>query len=364
VTAPARHAAARDLLATTTSVLSIEHWRRAVLIRREWMAHGLATAPADRIATEETLSRIYARHSRCRPRFHWVDSPRQALALLGGLPTHEVLHRWVTGRRPRGRPPLASDIAAGLSRLRSSLDECILWRDFDRPKRRRSGTGRARRAPELPPREALAAGVPLREVLRHSVRDAMETSLAGGFYLRVRAALAPHGSLPVAWYGQQESYWIAHYDVMRRLGLARYRPADANQLEDWAVLARSCGWWWPGEDSCVIVERPAAVRTEPVPGGWHEQVRLRPGRVPPIEYRDGWRPLPAPVGTPAPPRVRSHPREGTTVDGRPAHRAPAHRPPAHRAPADRTSADPAPADRAPDDRAPAEHPLAGRVAIR
>ena len=42
----------------------------------------------------------------------------------------------------------------------------------------------------------------------------------------------------------------------------------------------------PGEDRCVVVERPAAVRTEPVPGGWHEQVRLTD-----VEYRDGWRPV-------------------------------------------------------------------------
>ena len=39
-----------------------------------------------------------------------------------------------------------------------------------------------------------------------------------------------------------------------------------------AELARSCGWWWPGEDVCVVVERPASVHT---------------GRS--ITYRDGWR---------------------------------------------------------------------------
>jgi len=49
-------------------------------------------------------------------------------------------------------------------------------------------------------------------------------------------------------YGQQDSHWIAYYDVLRRLGLARYRSADDKQFEEWATLARSCGWWWPGED--------------------------------------------------------------------------------------------------------------------
>jgi hypothetical protein len=111
-----------------------------------------------------------------------------------------------------------------------------------------------------------------------------------GFYLPIRAALTAHGPLPAAWYGQQESYWIAYYDVLRRLGLARYRPADNDHLDGWAALAQSCGWWWPGEDMCVIVERPAAIHTQPIPGGWHEQVQLHHGNRPPVEYRDGWRP--------------------------------------------------------------------------
>jgi hypothetical protein len=287
VTAPARHHAARDLLATRTPELAVEHWRRAVDIRPEWLDYGLATRPADRAAAEDSLASIYARHSRPRPHFEWVDSPRQALPLLVGLPTHDVLQQWVMARRPPGTPPLASDIAAGLSRLRSALDECLTHPDLDPPQpTRKSGQP----WPTQPPLDALNVGVPLREVLRQGVRAALQTSLADGFYLPIRAALTAHGPLPVAWYGQQESYWIAYYDVLRRLGLARYRPADNDHLDDWAALARSCGWWWPGEDMCVIVERPAAIHTQPIPGGWHEQVQLHHGSRPPVEYRDGWRP--------------------------------------------------------------------------
>jgi hypothetical protein len=54
------------------------------------------------------------------------------------------------------------------------------------------------------------------------------------------------------------------------------------------TLARSCGWWWPGEDVCVVVDRPELAGTEPLPGTWHEEVRLRRGGV---RYRDGWHPL-------------------------------------------------------------------------
>jgi hypothetical protein len=65
-------------------------------------------------------------------------------------------------------------------------------------------------------------------------------------------------------------------------------PGDLDHLGYWAALSRSCGWWWPGEDVCVVVERPELVDTEPAPGTCHEEVRLRRGGV---RYRDGWHPL-------------------------------------------------------------------------
>jgi hypothetical protein len=80
---------------------------------------------------------------------------------------------------------------------------------------------------------------------------------------------------------------VAYYDALHRLGLARYGPAELEHFGHWIALARSCGWWWPGEDRCVVVERPASVRTEAVPGTWHDEVRLRQDGV---RYRDGWRP--------------------------------------------------------------------------
>jgi hypothetical protein len=55
-------------------------------------------------------------------------------------------------------------------------------------------------------------------------------------------------------------------------------------------LTRSCGWWWPGEEVYVVVERPEILCTEPVPGTWHDEIRVQPGGM---TYRDGWRPLPS-----------------------------------------------------------------------
>jgi hypothetical protein len=113
--------------------------------------------------------------------------------------------------------------------------------------------------PVLPPPQALEAGVPLRLVLRQGVRDALRTALMDSVALRVRAALGPPARVPVCWYGQQDAYWIAHYDALRRLGLAHYSPPESAALDDWATLARTTGWWWPGEEVCVMVDRPVAI---------------------------------------------------------------------------------------------------------
>jgi hypothetical protein len=239
---------------------------QAVEVRREWLQHGLSTEPADRAAAEDAIGRVYALHRRPRPRFVWVASPHQALPLLGGLPNHDELARWIAARTPTGRPPLMSDIAAGLSRLKSTLETAA-----DDP--RLGGLSRANGKDKKPwPRWTGPGtdGIPLREILYQSVREPLQRSLA--YHLPVRAALTP--DLPSAWYGQQEAHWIAFYDALRRLGLARYPAADDEQFDGWAALARTTGWWWPGETVCIAVERPLAIQTKAVSNSPHDEVRV------------------------------------------------------------------------------------------
>lgn len=235
-------------------------------IRREWLRHGLSTQPSDRAAAEDAISALYARQHRPRPKFVWVRSPHQALPFLDGLPGHDELARWIAARTPIGRPPLMSDMAAGLSRLRSALDTAA-----DDP-RLGSLSSRVRKDKKPWPRwpGPGTEAMPLREILYQSVRDSLQRSLA--YHLPVRAALGP--DLPSAWYGQQEAHWIALYDLFRRTGLARYPAADEAHFDDWAVLARSTGWWWPGESACVAVERPCAIITAPVKAGIRDEVRV------------------------------------------------------------------------------------------
>ncbi len=284
MTAPARRQDAATSINPSSGRSVRDLWSAATQIRQEWLDHGLSTHPADRATAERCITAIYARISRPRPRFEWVDSPQKALSLTGGLPTLDMLYRWIRDPLPSGTPPLASDLAAVASRLRGSLSAGVVHGDPELSPARRPKTKDP--WPDLPPADAFAAGVPLAVVLHQGVRAALYRSLAEGFYLPVRAALA--GPVPVCWYGQQDASWIGYYDVLHRLGLANYGPDDAESLGEWADLARSCGWWWPGEEVCVVLDRPHRVRVEPVPGAWHGEIRLAHDGV---EYRDGWRPL-------------------------------------------------------------------------
>lgn len=259
-------------------------WSQAVAIRRSWLRRALATEPADRDRAEHSLARIYAGIRRPRPRFEWVDSPAKALPLLGDLPTLDALYEGVRARRQRsGQPPLASDLAVAVSRLRSRLSDGVTHTD---PALTPVRMTKKDPWPDRPARDAFAAGTPLGVVLHYGIRTALHTSLVRGVTVPVRAALGP---APVCWYGQQDAFWIGYYDALRSLGLARYGPDGDADLDDWAALAGSANWWWPGEDVCVVADRPAELHTEPVPDGWHEQVRLAPAGV---VYRDGWCPVP------------------------------------------------------------------------
>ncbi|HEY0933759.1 MAG TPA: hypothetical protein VGD91_08455 [Trebonia sp.] len=146
------------------------------------------------------------------------------------------------GSAPAGKPPLASDLARSVSQLRGALSAGVVHPDPELSPARKGK--RQEPWPELPALRALETGVPLGVVLHQGIRTALHRSLVQGSRAPVRAALAADpAELPVGWY----------------------------------------------EELCVVAERPELAGTEPVPGTWHEEVRLRPDG---LRYRDGWRPRP------------------------------------------------------------------------
>jgi len=248
--------------------LCLERWWRATEIRSEWLSHALSTEPADRERAETAITALYRLVGAERPRFVWVASPSAAAEVLpfaeGPVDPRDALSEW-----ERGFATLAFE-------LRQSLG-------------RGSGSGGVR--PSWRPRlasaaAALEAGRSLDEVVDQWVHGSLGRWLVDGLCLPVRRALADR--LPgFGWYGQHDAHWIAYGDARRQLGLCRFAPADLEQLDLWAAVARSCGWWWPRRRICVVAERPEAIHTEPVQGSDGE-LRLHHPRGPALRYRDGW----------------------------------------------------------------------------
>jgi hypothetical protein len=77
-------------------------------------------------------------------------------------------------------------------------------------------------------------------------------------------------------------------DILRHVRLIRPSSVQAAHLDLWTALCRSCGWWWPLDDICVVAERPLVVRTEPRSGPDHAGLRLHHADGPAVAYPDGW----------------------------------------------------------------------------
>lgn len=216
-------------------------WPDIVRLRTEWLGHALSTAGADRAAAEEAIGQLYGRLGQGPPEFVWIGSPGAVGTVLEPSPVELRSDReW----------PLESRLASMLSDMRQRLDARLTRHDLS----------------------VVDRGV------RQMLSDSVRTAVAG----RMRAELTVgHG---LCWYGQQDADWVAYYQVCQRVLGIPYHERDAEQLELWATIARSCGWWWPREGRCVIAERPLAIRTEAV----DDQLRLHDDSGPAVVFPDGW----------------------------------------------------------------------------
>ncbi|WP_188316604.1 DUF6745 domain-containing protein [Solihabitans fulvus] len=246
----------------------LDLWAHAVELRTEWLGHALCGVPADRAATEGAITDLYARVDHPPPAFVWVESPSAALRELP--PSPHVLSS-------HGPWPLENRLASLVSALRHRL-EGHRWTNRD--------SSFLSSQPPQDPVAALRSGDTLKSIVDHGVRGALRRTVRDSVAGVMRAALPDR--LGMFWYGQQEADWVAYHDVRRRVAGARVNPADAAELELWATLARSCGWWWPRADVCVIAERPLAVRTEPVPDAVYGEARMHNATGPSVVFPDGW----------------------------------------------------------------------------
>ena len=254
---------------SSTSTEEFDLWWRAVGLRAEWLEHSLSSAPADRAATEDAIAGLYGLVNQPPPDFVWVDSPAAAVRLLPSAPPATA---------PDGAWPLENRLATLVCALRERLDRRLGVH--------RSSHGLAAPSPVPDAVAALRTGVTLSSVLDANVRGALRRGVRDTVAGLVRSATSER--LGLLWYGQHDADWVAYYDLQYRIRGARFAPADLAQLELWAALARSCGWWWPRADVCVVAERPAELHTETVPGSINGEVRLHNASGPAVSFPDGW----------------------------------------------------------------------------
>ncbi|GAB2801695.1 hypothetical protein GCM10027176_02380 [Actinoallomurus bryophytorum] len=245
--------------------------REAAEIREEWLGWALSTLPADRTAAEAAISGLYHLIGLDPPRFHWVSSPVTALTTVppGLRPrpseTIEQVAEW----------PLPRRLSALMSALSVELD-------------RRFGV----------------AYHPMDRLAHHEIRAPIRLSVINALLTPLRAAHDSPLHMRFAWYDVPCVSKVAHYDALRRLTGLPFTPEQTRQFELWATLARTCGWWWPREDVCVVSERPVAMQTEASVD--ERAVRLHHPDGPALRYADGWD-VHAWHGTQVPPWVITDP---------------------------------------------------------
>ncbi|MEV5574035.1 DUF6745 domain-containing protein [Spirillospora sp. NPDC052269] len=259
---------------------ALDNVRQAIRIRDEWIEQGLCALPADRPAAEAAISELYARVRRPTPRFVWVPSPaavRDAGASVRQMPPP----RYDELPRQRDDWPAASLISALNARLSLRMGEALRLQ-HQRLSRFLSDPWR-REAPE----QAVRQGTDVRLVVSEAVIPALARTVRDSLLFPLRDVLGSEAGDPFGYacYGQHSAHQVGEYDIWRRSGLLRLRPEEVEQLEVWMALARSCGWWWPGDDVCVVSERPVDVRSEPAPDGGR---RLHSLDGPAVRYADGW----------------------------------------------------------------------------
>jgi hypothetical protein len=266
----------------------------ARLLSEDWLRYGLSTRPADRPRAEAAVTALYRLIDEPPPEFVWVPSPAAARQVMLDHP-HNFrpvrLDSAALFARKSGWP-LVARLATLESELRERMDERISHR-----RSRTSWTsswtwgdsGAMLSAHTMTSEEALAAGISVGPVVEAVVHDALNATLHDSVCAPMRTELLPPTvDLPgLTWHGQHDAAWVARYDVFARIGLATYLDDDQDQLSLWAELARSTGWWWPGEGMCVMAERPTEIHTESQPDGFHGELRLHRDDGPAVLYADG-----------------------------------------------------------------------------
>ncbi len=77
-------------------------------------------------------------------------------------------------------------------------------------------------------------------------------------------------------FGNHDVGWLAYYVFLRQIGIKGIKP-----LLGLEKLTKSCGWWWPYENICLLTERPVELNRDNR-GRLHSETKMA------VKYADGW----------------------------------------------------------------------------
>jgi hypothetical protein len=200
----------------------------------EFLQAGLSTESADFDAAEEAIAGLYASIDMKRPYFVRLSSPVGAELYLNLL-----CKTWPAMLEGKGQlwDQLRDQLRGQLwDQLRGQLRELggQLWDQL---------------------------GGQIRGQLRGQLRDQQLRYMGTWFW------------------GQQDYYW-AWLEGGQRVG-AVYRDDARAKLALHTIVMKSCGWWYPFRDFCIVTDRPETIARDP-------ESRLHGETGPALRYRDGW----------------------------------------------------------------------------
>jgi len=82
-------------------------------------------------------------------------------------------------------------------------------------------------------------------------------------------------------WGQHSAHWICYYIIFRDILKLKYNEKDERLLNNLDILVKSCCWWIPFDNICIVSDRPSELKLD-------EQGRLHDEKDMCIKFVDGW----------------------------------------------------------------------------
>ena len=222
----------------TTRIEQLTRKQIAMLdtVRNEWLGHGLATGPADRVQAEEGVRLAYQAAGLTPPRIViWLDSP------LAGAIGAEFLRRIL---KEISGPQVGDQVR---DQVWDQVRAQVWYQVGDQ------------------------VWAQVWDQVRAQVRDQV--------WDQVRAQVRDQVGDQVwrAVCGQHEASWLSFFSFFREA----CELEVCKRLEGLSMVARHAGWWWPFNGAVILTERPTQLHRD---AGW----RLHSETTAAIQYHDGW----------------------------------------------------------------------------